>query len=189
MTAAQRSSDVAEELSALLEKRGVRVALIGAAAMAVHGYARATEDIDLATHTDPFSVLREVESEARARGFSVELNLPDADDPLGGVLRVSGEDFSTIDVVNYLNPYRSGADALAREAIAKAAVPADGSCRLPVVDVPHLVALKLYAGGLKSAADVAELLQRNRGRVEEVRAVCATFGLTQDLERVLVHVR
>ena len=48
----------AERTAQILAAAGVPVALIGAGALAVHGYARATEDLDLAVATDPFSTLR-----------------------------------------------------------------------------------------------------------------------------------
>lgn len=34
---------------------------------------------------------------------------------------------------------------------------------LKLAPLPHLVAMKLYAGGLKSKADIVELLRRNPG--------------------------
>jgi hypothetical protein len=49
---------------------------------------------------------------------------------------------------------------------------------LRVVPLPHLIALKLYAGGYKSKADIVELLIRNPElHLDEVRAVCARYQL------------
>lgn len=76
-------------------------------ALAVHKYPRATDDFDLATNTDPFRQLNEVAERLRARGFEVELVTPDAEDPLGGVLNVTGPDFNLVQVVNFANPFRS----------------------------------------------------------------------------------
>ena len=57
---------------------------------------------------------------------------------------------------------------------------------LPVVDVPHLVALKLYAGGPRNRSDVLELLERNRDiDRSEIRRVCEQFNLTADLDDML----
>lgn len=191
MTRADRTLEVVRRVVEALQTRGIESALIGAAAMAFHNYARATEDIDLATRVDPFGALREVEKDLRGAGLDAVLNLPDSDDPLGGVLRIAGDDFDTVDVVNYLNPFRRGADALAAEAIASAVTADSFPFELRVVDVAYLAALKLYAGGMKSAADVVELLNRNADRVsfEDVRTVCARFGLEPDLQRLRPHFR
>jgi len=49
---------------------------------------------------------------------------------------------------------------------------------LKIVPIPHLIALKLYAGGHKSKADIIELLARNPDlEFDEVRSVCARYGL------------
>ena len=49
---------------------------------------------------------------------------------------------------------------------------------LKIVPIPHLIALKLYAGGHKSKADIIELLVRNPDlELDEVRRVCARYGL------------
>ena len=49
---------------------------------------------------------------------------------------------------------------------------------LKIAPIPHLIALKLYAGGHKSKADIIELLVRNPDlELDEVRSVCARYGL------------
>ena len=132
--------------------------LIGAVAVAVHGYPRATEDVDLAAATD-LATLRIVGDEFAAQGCTVRLGEPDAEDSLGGVLTIVRDDTDPVQIVNYANPFRPGSGALAAEAIDSATAGSIGS--LAVVDLPHLVALKLYAGGAKSKLDVVELLARN----------------------------
>ena len=53
-------------------------------------------------------------------------------------------------------------------------------------DVPHLVALKLYAGGQKSASDVLELLARHPDEdLEALGALCARLGLASEWETLL----
>jgi len=50
---------------------------------------------------------------------------------------------------------------------------------LRVVPIPQLVALKLYAGGYKSKADIVELLAHNPDVDRaDVRAVCTRYRLT-----------
>jgi hypothetical protein len=54
-----------------------------------------------------------------------------------------------------------------------------------VVDVPHLVALKLAAGSRKDELDVLELLAANPESLWHVREVCKQHRLGAALERVL----
>ncbi|HYV46779.1 MAG TPA: hypothetical protein VFA20_18070 [Myxococcaceae bacterium] len=158
-------------------------ALIGALAMAAHGYTRATRDLDLATFTDPFTVLREVATELSEAGLRAELRYPDADDPLGGLLRVSPPSAMPIEVVNFLNPLRRSRGTLEREALASASEQPDLGLR--VVDFPHLVALKLKAGGPGDVRDVLELLRIKHP--PDVKAVCVRHRLGSELERVLAE--
>lgn len=87
-------------------------------------------------------------------------------------------------VVNYFNPWRGWIE------VGKAAVESaepNALQALAVVDIPHLVALKLYAGGRKSELDVLELLERNPAALDEVRRVCERVGLASELEAVLAR--
>jgi hypothetical protein len=60
---------------------------------------------------------------------------------------------------------------------------------MKVVPLPQLVALKLYAGGYKSKADIVELLTRNpEADADEIRAVCSRYRL-HGLEELLAAVR
>jgi hypothetical protein len=50
--------------------------------------------------------------------------------------------------------------------------------RLRIVPLPHLVALKLYAGGTKSRADIVELLSRNPDAdMDAIRDLCQKWRL------------
>ena len=45
--------------------------------------------------------------------------------------------------------------------------------------IAQLVALKLYAGGYKSKADIVELLARNpEADLDEIRSVCSRYRLS-----------
>jgi hypothetical protein len=180
---AERTLAIAERVRQHLSAQGVESALIGAMALAVHNYPRSTEDLDIATATDPFTVLRELVTTLRGEGLAAELNEPDRDDPLGGVVNVRGDDFELVQVVNFLNPLggapNPGADAI------RSATPIPGM-GLKVADLSHLIALKLYAGGAKSKLDVIELLARNPGADRAaIRAVCARHRLDAALDSIL----
>jgi hypothetical protein len=180
---AERTVAEAEKIAALLREQGVETAVIGAVAAAVHGYPRATADLDLASSVDPYRVLQPFAGRLVTLGYEALLHEPDADDPLGGVLTVRGRSFREIQIVNFANPWRGGTP-LGREAIEHAMRNALGS--LSVVDLAHLVALKLYAGGPQGKLDVIELLSRNPDAdVGAIRAVCKRFGLAGALDAVV----
>lgn len=79
----------AEEVTGVLESRGVGALVIGAVALAAHGYVRFTEDLDLGVNTD-LGTLNQVANALRTAGFEVELREPDDQDSLGGVVDVRG---------------------------------------------------------------------------------------------------
>ena len=177
---------VAERIAQAARELGLETAVIGAIALAVHGYPRATEDLDLAIYTDPFTTLRELSNKLDALGFHAELRLPDAEDPLGGVLTVTGDDFDTIQLINYCNPL-TGGDNPGYAAIAASEGLVPGTS-LRVANLAHLVALKLYAGGVKSKLDVVELLGRNpEAPRSDVREVCARYGLGEAFDALLTE--
>jgi hypothetical protein len=72
----------------VLRQQGTSHALIGAAAMAVHGVSRSTADVDLLTVDS--SVLRgELWSSFEARRIQVRVFRGDSDDPLAGTVRMT----------------------------------------------------------------------------------------------------
>ncbi len=57
--------------------------------------------------------------------------------------------------------------------------------KLRLVPLPQLVALKLYAGGSKSRADIVELLRRNpEADLSPIRTACRRYRL-RGLEAIL----
>jgi hypothetical protein len=180
----ERTLELAEEVAGLVRARGQPVAVIGAIAAAVHGYARATADVDLATDFDPFDMLEQMASELRGKGYDVRVVQPDADDPLGGVMTVRAADCDPVQIVNYYNPLRSRNPMLAREALENATPNQLGT--LAVVQLPHLIALKLYASGAKSRLDVVELLARHPELdLDALRSLCRRHHLEAELDGVL----
>ncbi|MEO5822631.1 MAG: hypothetical protein ABIT71_19145 [Vicinamibacteraceae bacterium] len=122
-------------------------ALIGAAALAIHGIARSTYDVDLLT-TDRGVLEPVFWDPLRADGASIDARRGDHDDPLAGVVRVSAAGARPVDVI--VGKWRWQARAVERAE------------RLPdgplVVAARDLVALKLYAGGTQDLWDVQALL-------------------------------
>lgn len=162
----------AEEVTGILESRGVEALVIGAVALAAHGYVRFTEDIDLGVNTD-LVTLTQVADALRTAGFDVELREPDGQDPLGGVVDVRGP-FGLVQIVNYGGRFPAVIDG----GLAAADTVVRSGSRLRIVPLPHLVALKLYAGGTKSRADIVELLSRNPDAdVAAIRDLCQRWRL------------
>ena len=129
-------------------------------ALAYYKHIRHTEDFDLGTCSDPCVELLAAKKALESHGFDVDLRLPDADDPLEAMIEVNGPRIRTIEVVNFLNPLARGAELLAEESIRTASPAGTDTGSLLVVDLPHLIALKLHAGGPRSRSDVVELLER-----------------------------
>jgi len=162
----------AEEVNGVLESQGVGAVVIGAVALAAHGYVRFTEDLDLGVNTD-LGTLSVVADVLRRAGFEVELREPDGQDPLGGVVDIRGP-FGLVQIVNYGGRFPAVIDG---GCAAADTVIRPGS-RLRIVPLPHLVALKLYAGGTKSRADIVELLSRNRDAdLAAIRDLCRNWRL------------
>lgn len=181
LSASWATLKAAERVSQILADRSIECAIIGGAALSVHGYVRATMDLDLATSVEPFGVLAPVAEPLVTAGFQVEFRTPDASDPLGGVLDIRRDDIELIQIVNFENPLGGGHALLGREAISTAqALPGTS---LKVVTLVHLIALKLYAGG--SQQDVFELLERHEEVIfREVDDICKRMQLTVEWEKV-----
>lgn len=181
----ERVMAVAEEVSDAFARRGHRLALIGATAMAVHGYTRATRDVDLGAVGVPLATLREVAGELRASGYAVEVGEPDLADPLGGVVRVEVSDELQVDVVNFGNPFTGAGRRVGAAALGGELIPVPGR-RLAVVGVAPLVLLKLAAGGRLDLRDAAELLARHPEVDREALCEqCKALRLDRKFARVL----
>jgi hypothetical protein len=140
-----------ERVSAFLFSRDIAHALIGAAALAVHGVSRSTLDQDLLV------VDRHVLDASFWTGFTgVEIDVRRGDDadPLAGVVRIRAADERDVDVVAGRSAWQ---EAVLRRATRLGAVP------LPVVDAADLILLKLYAGGSQDRWDIEQLLALDRG--------------------------
>jgi hypothetical protein len=123
--------EAADEVLTVLREHQADAVIIGAMALAVHGYTRDTTDFDLAVAVDPKQ------------------------------LNVIG-------------------DALAT------ASPLVPNSTLRVVDLPHLIAFKLYAGGPKSRLDILELLSRNPSLDRNaLHTLCEDYRLSAELREVL----
>ena len=162
----------AEEVVGILKRHRIDAVVIGAVALAAYHYVRQTEDIDLGVNAD-LPMLRMLTAAIRQAGFTAELREPDDDDPLGGVIDVSGS-FGLLQIISYADRF----PAVIEDAVRLSTLVVRDNSPLRIVPIPHLVALKLYAGGYKSKADIVELLSRNPDLdLNEIRDVCEQYRL------------
>lgn len=143
------------QVIAHLEGRGVRSALIGGAALGVHGIARATLDVDLLVAD---SVVLQAGFWRRLASLGApEIRRGDSDDPLGGIVRF-GTRAAAVDVL-------LGKGAWIRHILERRIEVRVRRQRLPVVDRADLVLLKLFAGGPQDLLDINLLLTAHAGEL------------------------
>jgi hypothetical protein len=162
----------AERIAELAFDEGCELLVIGALALAAHRYVRTTADIDLAGDVD-LSLLETLAGRLRENGYEVELRTPDAADPLGGVLDIH----STAGLVQIIS-FADRFPAVIRDGLRDADLLVHEKSRLRILPLRYLVVLKLYAGGLKSKADILEVLSRNPEEdLDEIETLCQQYRL------------
>jgi hypothetical protein len=179
MSDAESNLRAAERVAALSVQNGVPAVVIGAVALAAHRYVRHTEDIDLGVDAD-LPKMRALAAALRVEGFAVEFHEPDGDNPLGGVIDVSGT-FGLVQVVSFGGRF----PAVIRDALAGEDIRIRPGSELRLVPIAQLVSLKLYAGGSGSKSDIVELLRRNpEADLDSIREACRRYRL-RGLDAVL----
>ena len=172
----------AETVVGILKQHRIDVVVIGAVALAAYHYVRQTDDIDLGVNAD-LPTMRAVVESLRKQGFTAELREPDGADPLGGVIDVTGP-FGFLQIISFAGRFPAVID----DAVRASTLVVRAGSSLRIVPIPHLIALKLYAGGYKSKADIVELLARNPDfDLSEVRALCKRYHLS-GLEELIADV-
>jgi hypothetical protein len=170
---------VAERIARILADSHIPVLVIGAVALAAHRYVRFTEDIDLGVIAN-LAGMRSLADSLRAEGFQAVFHEPDGQDPLGGVIDVSGP-FGLIQIISFEDRF----PAAIRDALDGEDIRIHPGSMLRIIPIPQLVALKLYAGGWKSHSDIIELLRRNPAvDLNHLRETCRRYRL-RGLDRIL----
>lgn len=170
-----------DDVVAFLERRGDATALVGAIALAAHGIARATLDVDLLA-LDPGLLREDAWTELEAKGATVEVRRGTYDDPLAGVVRARRGEETPVDVV--VGKHRFLGDVLARRRSLLV-----GGRSLPFVDAADLVVLKVFAGGPQDLLDAELLLAGAEGVAirsdVEARLASLPRALRDDAARLL----
>jgi hypothetical protein len=139
------------DISAFLAARSVPHALVGAAALAVHGVSRSTFDVDLFT-TDASVLSASAWGALLEQGVGVDTRVGDYEDALAGVVRFSLLGQRSVDLV-------VGRHQAWQKGVLTRATPFRlGDVELPVATPADLVLLKLFAGGPQDAWDIEQLL-------------------------------
>lgn len=136
------------EVVRILDANAIRYALIGAGALAAHGVARSTYDIDLLTMDG--GVL-DTGLWLSISDATADIRTADAEDPLAGVVRFRRPDDRDVDLI-------VGRPAWQDQVVQRATPLRLPDVTVPVVTAPDLILLKLYAGGSQDAWDIEQLL-------------------------------
>jgi len=164
--------EAAERIGEVLAGRGVEPVVIGAEALAAHRYVRHTEELDLGMNIS-IRDLAGLAGEFRTAGFDVVARKPDGQDPPGGAIDVSGP-FGLVQIVNFGERF----PAVIESGLAEATLPMREGGNLRIIPMANLVALKLYAGGMKSKTDIVEILRRNPAADRDrIRMLCRRYRL------------
>jgi len=155
------------QVSGLLARQGIHHAVIGGAALAAHGVARATVDLDLLA-TDPACLDEQAWEDLRSTGVAVEIRQGDEFDPLAGVVRIVSKDEPPIDLIVGKRPWQ-------HELLDRATPIRIGDAEIPMVGAADLILLKLYAGGPQDAWDIDQLLDVDPSVVTDVEATLGSL--------------
>jgi hypothetical protein len=148
-----------DQVAAVLRQAQIPHALIGASALAAHGVLRSTADRDLLV-LDHRCLDAALWADLRDAKVHVDIRRGDASDPLAGLVRFEANGERSVDLVIGKSTWQLP--------VLEAAERRGGE--IPVVTAPHLILLKLYAGGPQDAWDIQQLLATEEGPrlVEEV---------------------
>jgi predicted nucleotidyltransferase len=159
-------ADVAE----LLAKQGVRYAVIGAMAAAVHGVVRASLDADavVALRVREAQALRQSLVEA---GYEAVLRAGDVDDPIPALLEVKDRHGNRVDLLIGLRGMDPELMSRTRQVRLAEAV-------LEVVGREDFIAMKAFAGGPVDLADARAVIDLDRESLdlELLRRLAQRFG-------------
>lgn len=159
-------ADVAESLA----RRGVRYAVIGAMAAAVHGVVRASLDADaiVALQVREAQALRQSLLE---EGYDVSLRTGDVDDPIPGLLEIKDRHGNRVDLLLGLRGMDPGLLNRTRQV-------GLGETVLAIVGREDFIAMKAFAGGPVDLADARAVIDLDRRSldVELLRRLAQRFG-------------
>ena len=165
--------ELAVRLASLLPEPN---ALIGALAVAAHGYIRATDDIDFVSTAEP----KEIQARLAKAGIASKIRRGDVlegDIPSVVYGRADGFRFDVLFPPVPIDWSRT------------VVLPLSEGSRLRVVDLDALVRLKLRAGGPQDLIDVVHLVRLHSEIEERALALAEAYGVRDRLEEWLADPR
>ncbi len=159
-------ADVAE----VLARQGVRYAVIGAMAAAVHGVVRASLDADavVALQVREAQPLRQALSD---QGHEAALRIGDVDDPIPALLEVKDRHGNRVDLL-------IGLRGMDPELMNRTQQVRLAEATLEIVGREDFIAMKAFAGGPVDLADARAVIEQDRRSldVELLRRLAQRFG-------------
>lgn len=156
----------------VLDEAGAKWAVIGAMAVAYHGWVRASLDADALLSLRGSTLdIDQLAERLRSKGFQAEARMGDPGDPLGFVLRIADEAGNQADLIGGIRKLES---AFWNRVIEESWE----GMHLRIASAEDLIALKLFAGGPKDLEDAEGVLRVQAGKLdlELVRKLCKGFG-------------
>ena len=169
-SAAGQSALLMADIAELLAKQGVRYAVIGAMAAAVHGVVRASLDADavVALQVREAQALRQSLVE---EGYAAVLRTGDADDPIPALLEVNDSHGNRVDLL-------IGLRGMDPELMNRTRQVRLAETILEIVGREDFIAMKAFAGGPVDLADARAVicLDRESLDLELLRRLARRFG-------------
>lgn len=176
MGAAANPPELLAQVGRILNAEGVRWAVIGALAVAYHGWIRASLDADaLITLRDAKGNLDALVGKLRERGWQVESRMGDEDDPLGFVVRIVDASGNQVDLIG-------GIRRLDPDFFARSIEDDSEGMALRISSPEDLIALKIFAGGPKDMEDARGLVDMLGTSLDKdlVLTLCRRFGTEEE---------
>jgi predicted nucleotidyltransferase len=158
------------DIAGLLEAKGVRYAVIGAMAAAVHGVVRASLDADAVVALQG----REAQALRQAlvdEGYEAAVRTGDADDPIPGLLEIKDRHGNRVDLL-------LGLRGMDPELLNRTRQVRLADATLEIVGREDFIAMKAFAGGPVDLADARAIIDLDRGSLDLalLRRLAQRFG-------------
>jgi predicted nucleotidyltransferase len=158
------------DIAGFLEARGVRYAVIGAMAAAVHGVVRASLDADAVVALQ----VREVQALRQAlveEGYEAAVRTGDADDPIPGLLEIKDCHGNRVDLL-------LGLRGMDPELLNRTRQVRLADATLEIVGREDFIAMKAFAGGPVDLADAQAVIEMDRESLDRalLRRLAQRFG-------------
>jgi predicted nucleotidyltransferase len=158
------------DIAGLLEAKGVRYAVIGAMAAAVHGVVRASLDADALVALQ----VREAQGLRQAlvdEGYEAAVRTGDSDDPIPALLEIKDSHGNRVDLL-------LGLRGMDPELLNRTRQVRLADATLEIVGREDFIAMKAFAGGPVDLADARAIIDLDRGSLDLalLRRLAQRFG-------------